>query len=260
MCVRFPCADYTCGYPILQYLWVNYFQVPERQNDEMDKYAIRREALRTLINNSYGGVKASFAKAADIDESYVSRLLYPDGKAGLKRIGEDTVEKISRIHPYWLKTATEIKATYDALLQGSIKPEAGNVSPTTIATRRIPLISLVAAGTWCEAMDTFQVGDAQEWIETTANITKSGYALRVEGDSMEPKFPHGAILIVDPNEQARNGSYVIVRQNGSDATFKQLVMDGGQSYLKPLNDRYPIMAMRPDAVICGVVKRVEMDV
>lgn len=167
---------------------------------------------------------------------------------------------ILKVNPNWLATGEGSKELYSTLFKGIQNQEPSNVSATTIATRRIPLISLVAAGTWCEAMDTFQVGDAQEWIETTANVTKGGYALRVEGDSMEPKFPHGAILIVDPNEQARNGSFVIVRQNGSDATFKQLVIDGGQSMLKPLNDRYPIMAMRQDAVICGVVKRVEMDV
>lgn len=163
------------------------------------------------------------------------------------------------VNPTWLATGIGSKAPYSTLLQGIHSVESSNVSQT-IATRRVPLISLVAAGTWSEAMDTFQVGDAQEWIETTATVTSGAYALRVEGDSMEPKFPHGAILIVDPNDVARNGSYVIIRQNGSDATFKQLVIDGGQSYLRPLNDRYPIMAMRQDAVICGVVKQMVMDV
>lgn len=210
----------------------------------MDIYETRRRRLRLLIDENYEGNQASFSRASGFKSPQINRWL---SKTTTERrtITEDSARKIEAASgkPHgWLD---EIQS---------------NVSHTKIATRRIPLISLVAAGTWCEAIDTFQVGDAQEWIETTANITKSGYALRVEGDSMEPKFPHGAILIVDPNEQARNGSFVIVRQNGSDATFKQLVMDGGQSYLKPLNDRYPIMAMRPDAVICGVVKRVEMDV
>lgn len=176
--------------------------------------------------------------------------------------GENLVKaaEVLKVNPTWLATGRGSKAPYGMLFQGNQPQEQSNVSATTIATRRVPLISLVAAGTWSEAMNTLEIGDAHEWIETTATITKNGYALRVEGDSMEPKFPHGAILIVEPNEEARNGSYVIVRQNGSDATFKQLVVDGGQSYLKPLNPRYPIMELRHDAVICGVVKRVEMDV
>ena len=125
---------------------------------------------------------------------------------------------------------------------------------------RVPLISLVAAGNWSEAVDNFLLSNADEWVDTTITVRRHTYALRVQGDSMEPKFPDGAIIIVEPEAEARLGSFVIARQNGSDATFKQLVIDGGQSYLKPLNDRYPIMPMRDDAVICGVVKQMVMDV
>lgn len=78
---------------------------------------------------------------------------------------------------------------------------------------------------------------------------------------MEPKFPEGAILIVEPDESPEAGAYVIVRQNSdTEATFKQLMQDGGRRYLKPLNPRYPILELLPDAVFCGVVKRMEMDV
>lgn len=70
----------------------------------MDKYALRREQLRILIDKQYDGVRAAFAKAVGIDASYVSRALYPDGKAGRKRIGEDTIEKINAHHPEWLAT------------------------------------------------------------------------------------------------------------------------------------------------------------
>ena len=97
-------------------------------------------------------------------------------------------------------------------------------------------------------------------METTVPVKRHTYALRVEGDSMEPRFPNGAILIVEPEAEAKNGSYVIVRQNGTDATFKQLVHDGGRWYLKPVNPRYPIMELAEDAVLCGVVKQMVMDV
>lgn len=136
----------------------------------------------------------------------------------------------------------------------------GNIGEKIPLRRKVPLISLVAAGNWSESVDNFQPGNADEWIATTIQVKQHTYALRVQGDSMEPRFPNGAIIIVEPEDEARNGSYVIVRQNGSEATFKQLIYDGGQAYLKPLNDRYPIMQMRPDAVICGVVKQMVMDV
>jgi SOS-response transcriptional repressor LexA len=124
----------------------------------------------------------------------------------------------------------------------------------------VPLISEVQAGNWREVLDELQPGEGER-IPTTYRVRTHTYALRVRGDSMEPKFPAGCIIIVEPEEQAEPGKYVVVRQNADqDATFKQLVQDGGRHYLKPLNPRYPIMELAPDAVFCGVVKKMEMDV
>jgi SOS-response transcriptional repressor LexA len=123
----------------------------------------------------------------------------------------------------------------------------------------VPLISWIQAGQWCDVIDNLHPGEGER-IHTTYRVRKHTYALRVRGDSMEPKFPDGAILIVEPEENPASGSFVIVRHNGGEATFKQLMVDGETRYLKPLNPRYPIMEMKPDAVFCGVVKRMEMDV
>jgi SOS-response transcriptional repressor LexA len=86
-------------------------------------------------------------------------------------------------------------------------------------------------------------------------MTPGAFSLRVEGDSMEPEFPRGCIIFVEPECNAQNGDYVIVCLDGTNqATFKQLVIDGGHRYLKPLNPRYPIIAAERDARICGAVR------
>jgi len=51
------------------------------------------------------------------------------------------------------------------------------------------------------------------------------YALRVLGDSMEPEFADGCVIIVDPGGAPRDGSYVIVEFAG-DVFFRQLVVEG----------------------------------
>lgn len=124
---------------------------------------------------------------------------------------------------------------------------------------RVPLISWVQAGEWQRIFENNDL-DNVEWVETTYKVRKYTYALRVVGDSMETKFPEGCIIIVEPEEQPANKSYVIVRQDGDKATFKQFIDDGSEKYLKPLNNRYPIMPLQPDSEFCGVVKRMEMDV
>jgi len=63
------------------------------------------------------------------------------------------------------------------------------------------------------------------------------YALRVLGDSMEPEFADGCVIIVDPGYVPRDGSYVIVEFAG-DVFFRQLVFDGERRFLKPLNPKY----------------------
>ena len=62
------------------------------------------------------------------------------------------------------------------------------------------------------------------------------------------------ILIVEPDMDAQPNDFVIAK-NGDEATFKQLVKDGADFYLKPLNPRYPIKPLA-DTRIIGVVREV----
>lgn len=97
-------------------------------------------------------------------------------------------------------------------------------------------------------------GVAEEWINTTERIGPNAFALYVRGDSMEPEFSEGDIILVDPAEEAASGDFVVVRlDDEAEATFKQLIIDGSRRYLKPLNPRYPIMEVTTSATICGVV-------
>lgn len=60
----------------------------------MDKYELRRLALLDILATQCGGNAASLAARIGKDASYVHRMLYPEGKAGRKRIGEDMAELI----------------------------------------------------------------------------------------------------------------------------------------------------------------------
>jgi len=140
------------------------------------------------------------------------------------------------------------------------KAQGANISEAP-DLNKVPLISWVQAGSWQDVFLDINNMDNIEWIETTYKPRKYSYALRVVGDSMETKFPEGCIIIVEPEEQAHNKSYVIVaQQDCNKATFKQLIDDESGRFLKPLNDKYPIMNMAPSTVICGVVKKMQMDV
>lgn len=132
----------------------------------------------------------------------------------------------------------------------------GNVSPGPDIRGKVPLISWVQAGDFGDVVDLLHPGDAFEWIETSIQPHEHTFALRVEGDSMEPDFPAGTILIVEPDFDAHAGDFVIARNGDQQATFKQLVRDGGDWYLKPLNPRYPLKPLG-DCQIIGVVRAAE---
>lgn len=53
--------------------------------------------------------------------------------------------------------------------------------------------------------------------------------------------------------EAIPGDYVIALNKANETTFKQLIKDGGDLYLKPLNSRFP-MKLLGDARVIGVVR------
>jgi SOS-response transcriptional repressor LexA len=135
-----------------------------------------------------------------------------------------------------------------------------NVSPGPELRGRVPLISWTTAGKWAEAQDPYGPGEAEEWVVTTATVGPNAFALRVVGDSMEPKIPDGAIVIIDPARNFQHGSVVLAKRTmDQEATLKQLWYDGPVPKLRPLNPRYPILDMPPDTRIIGVAVRIELD-
>jgi len=65
----------------------------------MDKYEQRRLALRGLADDLGRGALAKIGAKIGKDASYVSRMLYEPGKAGRKRIGEDTLAALAAAYP-----------------------------------------------------------------------------------------------------------------------------------------------------------------
>lgn len=120
-----------------------------------------------------------------------------------------------------------------------------------------PLISSVQAGQWAEICEVLNVEDAT-FLPTTEKASDCAFWLTVEGDSMTSSvgvsFPSGTNVLVDPAVEPENGSLVVAKlEDVNEATFKKLVIDSGQRFLKPLNERFPIMPINGNCRIVGVV-------
>lgn len=137
--------------------------------------------------------------------------------------------------------------------------EPSNVSAISHRFGKVPLISWVQAGAWCESYSNFESYDADSWLSCPVPISSNGYALKVVGDSMTNpgpgrSYPTGCIIFVDPEAETNTGDRVIARvPRTNEATFKVLVEDAGRQFLRPINPQYPIIEITEETHICGKV-------
>lgn len=134
-----------------------------------------------------------------------------------------------------------------------------NVVPALAPTRffTYPEISWVQAGSPSEAMDLVNIA-ACPTHPSDAWAGEDGFWLKVSGASMTSasgtSFPEGMLILVAPDIEPRSGQYVVARMlDSNEATFKQLIRDAGDFYLKPLNPAYPTKMMDDTWVIVGTV-------
>lgn len=78
------------------------------------------------------------------------------------------------------------------------------------------------------------------------------FALRVLGDSMEPEFLAGEIIIIEPDGALRPGSFVLAQLDG-EWTFRQLAKTGEIWCLRALNPAYAELPLPDLSAIYGVV-------
>lgn len=167
----------------------------------------------------------------------------------------------------WLKVRREwleygvLPKTVEGTSNVVAMPNAENSNVSAVLERfgKVPLISWVQAGAWCEAISNFEPYHADTWLSCPVPISASGYALKVRGDSMTNpgpgrSYPAGCIIFVDPEIEANAGDRVIATlPRTNEATFKVLVEDAGRQFLRPINPQYPIIDITEETHICGKV-------
>lgn len=129
---------------------------------------------------------------------------------------------------------------------------------------KYPLISWVSAGAWKEAVEPYNLQQVSEWYESEARIEGAGFWLRVQGDSMTSpvglSIPEGTLVLFDTGREPKNGSMVIAKLvDANEATFKKLIIDSGQKYLKGLNPSYPLIPIDGNCKIIGVAVQTMMN-
>lgn len=91
-----------------------------------------------------------------------------------------------------------------------------------------------------------------EMLDESGCASSEPFALRVLGDSMEPEFKDGCIIIIDPAGVIENGKYVIAEHEG-EYIFRQFLQEQEKCFLKPLNEGYKTIEIEGPGIVRGVI-------
>jgi phage repressor protein C with HTH and peptisase S24 domain len=107
--------------------------------------------------------------------------------------------------------------------------------------RRIPLIGMAQAGGNGFFGDAgYPVGAGWDEVSIPEVGDPHAYALEISGDSMEPVFRDGDMIVVSPAAPIRRGDRVVVRTARGEAMAKQLVRRSARRIeLRSLNPEHP---------------------
>jgi phage repressor protein C with HTH and peptisase S24 domain len=158
----------------------------------------------------YGLSPSGLAKQAGLDATAFNRSkrVTPEGRARWP-----TTESLAKV---LAATGASIEEFVDLL--------DADAAGLRHAAQPIPLIGFTQAGGGGFFDDGgFPVGGGWDQIRFPRVDDDNAYALEVTGDSMEPLYREGDILIVSPNSAPRKGDRVVVRTTGGEVMAKVLV-------------------------------------
>lgn len=186
--------------------------------------------------------KTASEVAFDLDET--PQNINNWSKRGISKSGAIKASNVYKCDIHWILTG-ESSANIE-LPKISIHSKLDNnvnlKEKINIEGRGIPVISWVSAGTFTTIDVVLKDTEIEEWLPPNKDCGKNGYGLIVTGVSMSPKFEPNDRIYVNPDypvNDLKTGDLVVVGRLGeTEATFKELIIEGQAKYLRPLNPNW----------------------
>lgn len=97
---------------------------------------------------------------------------------------------------------------------------------------KLPLIGWDEIAKWHKTKTHY----TEHFVLVDVSVSATAYALNVIDGAMEPFFPRNTVLIVDPQIQPKDKSFIIATTKQSTIpVFRQLIINGSKQILKPLS-------------------------
>lgn len=139
----------------------------------------------------------------------------------------------------------EMLANYFNIQKSDLIEEKSVDSLHHIKGVKIPVLGYVRAGIPISAVE-----EILDYEEISEEMSRQGkfFALKIKGDSMEPKFSEGDVVIVQQQSTVENGDIAVVLVNGDDATVKKFYRSDSGIKLISTNPAYDPFFFTPDEV------------
>lgn len=156
---------------------------------------------------------------------YISLHNILDTEAFRKVSNDPNVQKfLNKYVDEYLKKSNERKSNI-------ITP---NVFPTTDDVITLPVLGKISAG-----LPILAVENIEDYMPAPSSLLKHDHEyfyLRVQGDSMNKKFPEGSLLLIQKQNVLEPNEIGVFRINGNDATVKQFkTEENGIITLSPMS-------------------------
>ncbi|MDC5305527.1 XRE family transcriptional regulator [Acinetobacter baumannii] len=215
-----------------------------------------RYAMEVLPSKKIKGV--DLARAVGVKPPSVSDWL--SGKSKTME-GENLLKasKFLGVNPNWLASGT---GSPNEINKKEADEEITNILFKNLNLFKIPVLDYVQAGFWHEVVYDGTTPHSYTYTDYLGANPDSIFSVIVQGNSMEPDFKEGDMLIVDSSLNPKPGCFVIAQNGSYEATFKKYRVLSNDEYgrdifeLVPLNFDYPTLSSKKhDIRIIGVVVR-----
>lgn len=198
----------------------------------------------------------------DLKSKISERLKLARIQAGFTSAKEFAEKNGLKISTYNLHEANTRSMSFDVIEQYAQLLEINTnwlltgVGPKSLSkVRKIPILEWHEVRAYPHAINL----QNKIWTTSDTDLSATSFALTVNNDSMEPRYPEGTIIMVDCEQKPLHKDFSLIYLPEKDCLlFKQIIHLDGEIYAKALNLAYQPLLLPPSATLIGKVVQAKL--
>jgi SOS-response transcriptional repressor LexA len=210
---------------------------------DMGNMGDRLRSVWKREGHRFGNNYSELARQVGVERATVSGWF----KGNVRNLAGHNLIQLAKalgVNPVWLGTG----------FGQELPPSVGSIGPQSEPRGYYSHVRQVPILTWEQASMVAQ-GErpaGQETLAVAGDVGDNAFAIRQQGNSMEPAIADGAMVIIDPDAHCGHGNVIFAKRPGDPvALLRQLWYDGGTPSLRPANPAYPVLDAPSDTYIIG---------